>query len=113
MCHERVFPGNNDFIVGDRIKRHNSSAGQGSGEKASNTGQGEDDFVFELSREEFLELYFEDLELPDLVKKQIASLNDMKSYVLVSLCMALQPTSILFVHDEASYRSTKSTRWSL
>ncbi|MFZ1325279.1 MAG: YeaH/YhbH family protein, partial [Candidatus Contendobacter sp.] len=40
---------------------------------------GEDDFVFELSREEFLELFFEDLELPNLVRTQLAKVSEFKS----------------------------------
>lgn len=76
---ERIFPGNDQFITGDRFKRPNQSdAGRG-GTQASNTGEGTDDFVFELTREEFLELYFEDLELPDLVKKELARLTTYKT----------------------------------
>jgi uncharacterized sporulation protein YeaH/YhbH (DUF444 family) len=75
---ERILPGNDEFITGDRIKRPSNGSG-GSGSQASDTGEGEDDFVFELSREEFLELYFEDLELPDLVKKELARLTTFKT----------------------------------
>ncbi|KTD33078.1 hypothetical protein Lnau_2726 [Legionella nautarum] len=75
---ERILPGNDEFITGDRIKRPSDGSG-GSGSQASDTGEGEDDFVFELSREEFLELYFEDLELPDLVKKELARLTTFKT----------------------------------
>jgi uncharacterized sporulation protein YeaH/YhbH (DUF444 family) len=35
--------------------------------------------VFDLSREEFLELFFEDLELPNLVRTQLAKLTEFKS----------------------------------
>lgn len=75
---ERVLPGNDQFITGDRIKRP-SESGSGSGGQASDSGEGEDDFVFQLSREEFLEIYFEDLELPDLVKKELARLTTYKT----------------------------------
>jgi uncharacterized sporulation protein YeaH/YhbH (DUF444 family) len=37
-----------------------------------------DDFVFELSKEEFMEYFFEDLALPDLVKKQLAAVPEVK-----------------------------------
>jgi uncharacterized sporulation protein YeaH/YhbH (DUF444 family) len=47
---EWVLPGNKEFQVGDRIKKDSGGQGQG-GSKASNQGDGEDDFVFELSRE--------------------------------------------------------------
>ncbi|MFT4058843.1 MAG: YeaH/YhbH family protein [Legionella sp.] len=77
---ERVLPGNDNFIAGDRIKRPSDSSGNGSGDgEASNSGEGEDDFVFELSRDEFLDLYFEDLELPDLIKKELARISTFKT----------------------------------
>jgi uncharacterized sporulation protein YeaH/YhbH (DUF444 family) len=76
--HEGVHPGNTDFVTGDKIKRPPDAAG-GQGGKASDSGEGEDEFGFQLSREEFLELFFEDLALPDLVKTQLAKLADFKS----------------------------------
>lgn len=77
---ERVLPGNNEYLTGDRIKRPAGEGGKGGGgNQASNSGEGEDDFVFELSREEFLDLYFEDLELPDLVKKELARITTYKT----------------------------------
>lgn len=77
---DRILPGNDQFIVGDKIKKPQQGGGQGSGDsEASNTGEGTDDFVFQLSREEFLEMYFEDLELPDLVKKELAGINTFKN----------------------------------
>ncbi|MCO6412553.1 MAG: YeaH/YhbH family protein [Thiogranum sp.] len=75
---EAVHPGNTDFIAGDKLKRPPDAAG-GQGGKAGNGEEGEDDFAFQLSREEFLELFFEDLALPDMVKTQLAKLVDFKS----------------------------------
>ncbi len=74
----RVLPGNKEFIAGDRIQR--PSGGQGGGGGASDSGEGMDDFVFELTQDEFLDFVFEDLELPNLIKKQ---LMDSDSYKLV------------------------------
>ena len=74
---EGIYPGNTDFVTGDKIKRP-PSGGEGRGNKASRDGEGLDDFVFELSREEFLEFFFEDLALPDLVKTQLATVVDYK-----------------------------------
>lgn len=69
---ERVFPGNKEFITGDRIRRPGGGgAGQGQGKNASDSGKGEDSFTFELSKDEFLDLFFEDLELPDMYKKNL------------------------------------------
>ena len=76
---ERVLPGNDEFISGDKINRPNSQSSSDGGGEAGNSGEGEDPFVFQLSREEFLELYFEDLELPDLVKKDLASIAAFKT----------------------------------
>lgn len=75
---EQILPGNEEFIAGDRIKRPSASSQEGGGE-ASNEGEGEDEFVFQLSREEFLELYFDDLELPDLVRKELARIATFKT----------------------------------
>lgn len=66
---ERILPGNNDFTVGDRIKKpKGESDGNGSG-SGSGGGRGEDDFVFTITKEEYLDIVFEDLELPDMIKK--------------------------------------------
>ena len=75
----RVLPGNKEFVRGDRIDRQGGGSG-GSGGKASNQGEGMDEFVFELNQQEFLDFMFEDLELPNLVRKQ---LKDSDSYKLV------------------------------
>ncbi|MDD3677079.1 MAG: YeaH/YhbH family protein [Thauera propionica] len=77
---EQVFSGNDQFSSGDLINRPLGGGAGGSGKgKASNEGEHEDDFVFQLSREEFLELFFEDLELPRLVRTQLAKVTDYKT----------------------------------
>ncbi len=77
---DRVLPGNDQFIVGDTVSKPSQNSGQGTGDgEASDSGEGTDDFVFQLSREEFLEMYFEDLELPLLVKKELATINTFKN----------------------------------
>lgn len=75
---EHVVPGNRDFIPGDRIPRPSGGEGKGGGSKPGQ-GEGEDAFTFVLSREEFLNLYFDDLELPELLKREISSVKRMKS----------------------------------
>ena len=67
----RVLPGNKQFREGDTIPRDED--GGGGGRKASAEGDGEDSFTFTLSRDEFLDLLFEDLKLPDMVKRQLKS----------------------------------------
>ncbi len=71
-----VNPGNREFQAGDRIPRPQGGKGQGGGSEASDSGEGLDDFVFELSREEFLQFFFEDLELPNLVKTKLSTVNE-------------------------------------
>ena len=67
----RIFPGNHEFAPGDKLPRP-EGGGTGAGQDASDSGEGNDDFVFEISQQEFLELLFEDLELPNLIRKQLA-----------------------------------------
>jgi len=68
---DHLLPGNKDYAVGDVIPRPKGGGG-GGGSQGSPDGGGEDDFRFALSRDEFLELYLEDLELPDLAKRKVA-----------------------------------------
>ncbi len=74
---ERVFTGNKDFQAGDRIEKPKGGRG-GRGKQGSAEGEGEDDFLFVLSRDEFLDIFFEDLELPDLVKRSLKEIRSFK-----------------------------------
>ena len=68
----QVLPGNKEFITGDRIARPSGGAGGGpGGGSPSDSGEGLDEFVFQLTQQESLDFMFEDLELPNLVKKQL------------------------------------------
>lgn len=71
-----VLPGNKDFVVGDKIAKPPEQTGKGGGPHGSPDGHGEDDFVFTLTKDEFLDLFFEDLKLPNLVKTK---LKDVRS----------------------------------
>ncbi len=71
-----IHPGNKEFDAGDRIKKPPKGGGEGQGKDASDSGEGEDEFQFTLTQEEFLDIFFEDLELPNLVKR---SLKEIKS----------------------------------
>ncbi|MGV6817979.1 MAG: YeaH/YhbH family protein [Thiotrichales bacterium] len=75
---KQVHPGNREFTTGDRIERPPQEEGGGQGSSASDQGEGMDDFAFELSREEFLNFFFEGLALPDLVKKQLGTVKNVK-----------------------------------
>ncbi len=70
---EYVLPGNKKYIQGDAIPRPEE---EGGGSGASADGEGEDDFRFALSDEEFLDLFLEDLELPDLAKRQVMGVEE-------------------------------------
>lgn len=71
---EKIFPGNEHFDKGDTIQRPGSDQTQSGQGDASNQGEGVDPFVFQLSKEEFLDIFFEDLVLPDLIQKDLAKL---------------------------------------
>jgi uncharacterized sporulation protein YeaH/YhbH (DUF444 family) len=68
--HTHVVPGNHEYVEGDRIPRPPENQG-GRGREASADGEGEDAFQFVLTQDEFLDLFLEDLELPDLLRKQL------------------------------------------
>jgi uncharacterized sporulation protein YeaH/YhbH (DUF444 family) len=72
---QHVLPGNKHFAPGDRIPKPGQGGGIGSrpGKRIS-----EDDFRFVLSREEVLDLFFEDLELPDMVKLNLKEIVAFK-----------------------------------
>jgi hypothetical protein len=77
---DMVHPGNRDFMSGDQIERPPGGAGGGSGQgKAGKGGKGEDEFIFDLSREEFMDLLFDDLELPNLVRNQLLGSTEFKT----------------------------------
>ena len=67
---DHLLPGNKQYTQGEAIPRPKGGAG-GGGSEGSPDGEGEDDFRFVLSREEFLDLFLEDLELPDLAKRAL------------------------------------------
>jgi uncharacterized sporulation protein YeaH/YhbH (DUF444 family) len=74
---EMVHPGNRTFSQGDRIARPESGAGRG-GQGGSGQGDGSDSFEFSLSREEFMKLFFDDLELPNLARTVTGTVAEKK-----------------------------------
>lgn len=75
---DRVLPGNKEFVTGDRIRRPEGGGGGGGGPGASDSGEGMDEFVFNITQEEFLNFMFEDLALPNLVKRHLAGDTEFK-----------------------------------
>ena len=69
---DMVLPGNKKFIEGDMLPRPNQGGGKGSG---PGEGDSEDAFRFVLSRDEFVDLFLDDLELPDLAKRKLTQVE--------------------------------------
>ncbi|WP_181700504.1 YeaH/YhbH family protein [Chthonobacter albigriseus] len=70
-----VLPGNKDYVEGDLIERSPGGKGRGGGSGAGSGDGGEDQFRFVLTREEFLNIFLDDLELPDLAKQRMAEVE--------------------------------------
>ncbi len=75
---EMVHPGNKEYSEGDLIKKPKGGGGSGQGKGSNDPSVSEDEFTVSISREEFLDYFFADLELPDLVKNHLNSLVDFK-----------------------------------
>ncbi|KQZ43397.1 YeaH/YhbH family protein [Duganella sp. Root1480D1] len=75
---EVVNPGNEEYQKGDQINRPKGGGGSGRGRAGNSDQTSEDDFIFELSREEFMNYFFEDLELPHMIKTQLTATTEFK-----------------------------------
>jgi uncharacterized sporulation protein YeaH/YhbH (DUF444 family) len=69
---DMVVPGNKKFVEGDMLPRSGAGEGKAGG---PGEGDGEDGFRFVLSRDEFVDLFLDDLELPDLAKRKLAEVE--------------------------------------
>ena len=67
---QQVFPGNKEFLRGDTLPKPKSGSGD-KGSRGAPEGEGEDDFRFTISADEYMGILFEELELPDLAKAQL------------------------------------------
>lgn len=68
---DTVLPGNDRYVPGDTVSKPPKGGG-GGGSNPSRDGFSEDDFEFVMNHEEFMDLLFEELELPDMVKRSMA-----------------------------------------
>jgi hypothetical protein len=108
-----VLPGNRDYVVGDTIPK--PQEGGGGGTEGSPDGEGEDDFRFYISYEEFVNAILEDLSLPDMVKsseKETISFTTRRAgYTTVgATCnLALERTMIHGIARRISLRTPKLT----
>ena len=69
--HDYVLPGPGTLNRGDRIRKPQGGSGRGQGRRAGR-GSGEDVFEFTLTREEFLNYFLDELELPRLARTSLA-----------------------------------------
>ena len=74
----QVHPGNREFATGDRIARPQGGGGGQGGSQAGDSGEGMDEFVFQITQDEFLDFMFEDLALPNLIKRQLTGTDTFK-----------------------------------
>ncbi|HLJ19038.1 MAG TPA: YeaH/YhbH family protein [Stellaceae bacterium] len=74
---EQVLPGNKEFVRGDTLPKPKSGQSD-KGSQGSPDGEGEDDFRFTISADEYLDMLFEELELPDLAKAQLKDTQTMR-----------------------------------
>jgi uncharacterized sporulation protein YeaH/YhbH (DUF444 family) len=74
----RVLPGNDRFTRGQKIPRKPQGNGQGQGGKEPGDGDSEDAFRFVLTRDEYLAILFDDLELPRLLRTQQADITETR-----------------------------------
>jgi hypothetical protein len=88
---DHVLPGNRTFVEGDVLPRPNGGGG-GRPDKAGE-GDGEDAFRFVLTREEFLNVFLDDLELPDLAKRRLTE-TDHESPVRAGYSVSGSPANI-------------------
>jgi hypothetical protein len=65
---ERVLPGNKEYQRGDEISKPEGGSGSGKSREGSPDGLGDDEVAIVLSADEFLDLLFDGLALPNLRK---------------------------------------------
>jgi uncharacterized sporulation protein YeaH/YhbH (DUF444 family) len=76
---ETVRPGNDRYSSKDLVDRPKGGGGQGPGKgQASPDGESLDEFMFTLTKEEFLDIFFDELALPHLVKQHLAHVEQYK-----------------------------------
>ncbi|HLJ64464.1 MAG TPA: YeaH/YhbH family protein [Stellaceae bacterium] len=91
-----ILPGNRRYVAGDQIERPEGGEGNGRARASPEDGGEEDAFEFVLSKEEFLDLFFEDLELPDLVKTRLKE-TEASQLARAGFSVAGSPTNLNIV----------------
>lgn len=70
-----ILPGNKNLKNGDKIYQPPEDESESGG---SDDGDGLDEFTFTLTKEEFLDLYFSDMELPNFIKENLKGSDNLK-----------------------------------
>lgn len=89
---DHVLPGNGSFNRGDRLRKPEGAEGGGNGDQGG-SGEGEDGFEFTLTRQEFLDYFFEEMELPRLVRNQLGATH-MSKPRRAGFAVSGQPTAL-------------------
>lgn len=74
--YEHVLPGNRHFEPGDRLPRPEGGDGDGDSGDQAGSGESTDAFAFTLSREEFMQIFLDDLELPRMVRTTLGEIRE-------------------------------------
>ena len=90
-----VLPGNKEFVPGDEIKKPRQGQG-GSGQGRRRLRRGRRRFQFTLTQDEILDIFFEDLELPNLVKTDLKEVTAF-AYRRAGITTAGTPNNINLV----------------
>ena len=100
-----ILPGNDQFDRGDEIDLSSEEGGTGGGPGAA----GEDDFIVHVARDEFLDLFFEDCELPDLVNEKWTERTD-NTQQPAGFSTTGNPSQLSIIR---TYKQALARRWAL
>jgi len=89
---DHVLPGDGSFNRGDRLPKPKEGDG-GAGGNQAGSGEGEDGFEFTLTRQEFLNYFFDEMELPRLARNQIG-LTNLSKPRRAGISVSGQPTAL-------------------
>lgn len=110
-----VLPGNQDYVVGDTLPKPQNGQG-GGGSEGSPDGEGEDDFRFYITYQEYLDAILGDLCLPDMIKstqKETVSYSLKRAgYTTVgaTTALALERTMIQGIGRRIALKAPKLAR---
>src|SRR5262249_8580089 len=76
---EHVLPGNKEFVQGDTLPKPEQGGGDGGGREGSPDGEGQDNFQFALSRDEYLDILCDEREPPDLATPQLQEATSLRT----------------------------------